>query len=78
MATKKKYKGFEEAIARLEEINDLLESGEAPLEESLKLYTEALDIVKFCNKKLSEAEKKIKVISEKDGQVTEIDLDDED
>ncbi len=77
MTTKKKYKNFEEAVARLEEITELLESGNISLEDSLTLYSESLEISDFCYKKLVEAEKKIKIISEKDNKATEILMDEE-
>ena len=48
MPPKKKYKDFESAMARLEEITERLESSEESLEESIDLYTEGLDIAKFC------------------------------
>lgn len=71
MATKKKYKDFESAIERLEEITVLLESGQSSLEESIGLYTEGLEIARFCDERLSETEKTIKIIQEKDGVLTE-------
>ena len=43
---------FESAIARLEEIVRSLESGSAPLDESLALYEEGVKLVRFCNEKL--------------------------
>ncbi len=75
MVSKKKYKDFESAIERLEEITDLLEGGETSLEESIDLYTEGLDIARYCDTKLSETEKKIKIIQEKDGLVSEEEMD---
>ncbi len=78
MTTKKKYKDYESAMARLNEITEQLESGEASLEEAIALYTEGLDIARFCDNKLIEAEKKIKIISEKDGLATEEDFEEED
>ncbi len=75
MAAKKKYKDFETAIERLEEITDLMEGGETSLEESIDLYTEGLDIARFCDQKLSETEKKIKIIQEKDGLLVEDEMD---
>ena len=75
MAQKKKFKDFESAIERLEEITDILEGGESSLEDSIDLYSEGLEIAHFCDKKLSETEKKIKVIQEKDGLITEAELD---
>ena len=71
MSAKKNYKNYETAIARLEEITGQLEEGEATLEESIKLYTEGLDIARFCSSQLEEAEKKIKIITEKNGVLTE-------
>lgn len=71
MTTKKKYKDYESALERLEEITDDLENGEKSLEESITLYTEGLEIAKFCNGKLEEAEKKVKIITEENGQLFE-------
>ena len=74
MTPKKKYKNFESAIERLEEITDLLESGENALEDAIDYYTEGLEIAKFCSQKLSEAEKKIKLITDKQGTPVEEDF----
>ena len=71
MVAKKKHKDFESAIERLEEITEQLESGDSSLEESIALYTEGLEIAGFCDKKLAETEKKVKMIQEKDGVLTE-------
>jgi len=76
MAVKKKFKDFESALARLEEITELLESGETELEKSLELYTEGVEIAAFCGKKLSEAEKKIIVLKEKNEKIIESSLND--
>ena len=72
--TKKNTKNYEAAIARLEEITGLLEDGEATLEESIKLYTEGLEIARFCSTQLEAAEKKIKIITEKSGVIVEDDF----
>jgi exodeoxyribonuclease VII small subunit len=77
MPPKKKYKDFESAMARLEEITERLESSEASLEESIDLYTEGLEIAKFCSEKLGQAEKKIKVIVEQADGPVEVDFDDQ-
>ncbi len=53
---------FETAIARLEEIVKLLESGNAALDESLALFEEGVSLVKLCNSKLDCAEQKIKLV----------------
>ena len=66
---------FESAIARLEEIVRLLESGSAPLDESLALFEEGVGLVKLCNARLDSAEQKVRLLSKNpDGTVTEGDL----
>ncbi len=55
-------KTFEQAIRRLEEIVAQLEEGNLPLEESLKIYEEGVELTKFCSAKLNETEDKIKTL----------------
>ena len=45
-------KTYEEAMARLDEIIDLLENNEASLDESLDLYKEGVSLAAFCDTKL--------------------------
>ncbi len=72
----KTTKSFEESVARLEEIVRALESGSASLEDSLKLYEEGIALVRACNKKLDNVEKKIRVLSENaEGEIEEKDVD---
>jgi len=73
---KPKYKDFESALGRLEEITEELESGESSLEESIELYTEGLNIAKFCNDTLTDAEKKIKLIVKDSEVAEEVDFED--
>ncbi|MBS0650784.1 MAG: exodeoxyribonuclease VII small subunit [Verrucomicrobia bacterium] len=54
---------FEAAYARLEEILEKMNSGKVALEESLKLYEEADKLIVWCSKRLTEAEKKIEVLT---------------
>ena len=54
---------FEAAIARLEEIVRSLESGSAPLDESLALFEEGVSLVKLCNARLDTAEQKVKLLT---------------
>jgi exodeoxyribonuclease VII, small subunit len=61
---------FEEAYSRLEEILEKMNSGKASLDDSLKLYEEADKLIVTCQKKLSEAEKKIEMmIKNRNGEV---------
>ena len=66
---------FEQALARLEEIVRLLESGSAPLDKSLELFEEGVKLVKMCNSKLDNVEQRIKILSKgEDGQLGESDF----
>ncbi len=71
MTVKKKYADYESAMNRLQEITAALESGDTKLEQAIELYTEGLEIARFCEQKLQEAEKKIKIIADKNGPVEE-------
>lgn len=50
---------FEEAMERLEEIVNSMEQGEAPLEESLALFSEGAKLVKQCSTMLDKAEQQV-------------------
>ena len=65
---------FENAIARLEQIVRALESGSAPLDESLSLFEEGVRLVKLCNEKLDSAESRIKLLTETTNGMTETDF----
>ena len=66
---------FEQALARLEQVVRQLESGNVPLDDLMKLYDEGNALIRFCSDKLSNAEKKIKLVQEKNGAVTTEDFD---
>lgn len=50
---------LEKAMARLEEINKILESNQDSLENSIALFKEALDLAKYCNDQLDDFENKV-------------------
>ncbi len=54
---------FEKAIEKLEKIVADLESGEVSLEEALKKYEEGVKLSQVCQERLSQAEKKIEILS---------------
>lgn len=59
---------FEESMTRLEQIVRTMERGEAPLDESLKLFREGTELVGRCGKMLDEAQLQIKkVVKTADG-----------
>ncbi|MBQ7172195.1 MAG: exodeoxyribonuclease VII small subunit [Clostridia bacterium] len=54
---------FEDAMKRLEEVVRQLETGNAPLSDSLALFEEGISLVRRCSDELTAAEKKIKDLS---------------
>jgi exodeoxyribonuclease VII small subunit len=71
MASAKKQT-FEKAMSQLEDIIKELESGDLPLEQSVKKFEEGILLSKFCSEKLDETEKKITVLLQDEaGNITE-------
>ncbi len=54
---------FEAAMQRLEQIVRAMERGDVALEESLKLFQEGTELVKFCSRQLDDAQLQIQKIS---------------
>lgn len=53
---------FEKYLERLETIVRALEKGEVPLEQSLALFEEGIQIARICSQRLNEVEGKIEVL----------------
>ncbi|MFS8573453.1 MAG: exodeoxyribonuclease VII small subunit [Clostridia bacterium] len=71
--SEEKVLSFEEAFSRLEQIVRRLESGEANLDESLRLFEEGVKLARVCSSRLDAAEGKIQQLLEKpDGTVEEV------
>jgi exodeoxyribonuclease VII small subunit len=51
---------YEEAYRQLEEVLHTLESGDLPLEESLKLYEVGASLAAYCAHKLDEADLRVR------------------
>ena len=66
----KKKITFEDAMTRLEEIVERLETEEVPLEEAVKLYQEGLSLSAICKEKLAAAEGSI-VLLRKEARIWE-------
>ncbi len=60
---------FEEALKRLEEIVNSLETGQLSLDESLSVFEEGIRLSKLCNKKLVETKQKVEKLMEKNGKL---------
>lgn len=62
---------FEDAMKKLEEITAELEKGDLSLDESVKKFEEGIKLSKECNKILEDSEKKINILINNDGELTE-------
>ena len=71
-----KKQTFEQAMEKLEQIVQDLESGEPSLDAAIQKFEEGIKLSKFCSAKLDEMEKKISVLSKNDtGEIIENQLD---
>lgn len=63
---------FEEAVEELEKTVSELENDQLTLEESVKRFERGMELSKYCNDKLEEAQKSITVLIENaNGEITE-------
>ncbi len=64
-------KSFEEQMENLEKIVSELEKGDLNLDDSVTKFEEGIKISKECNKILQDAEKKITMLVNQDGEIKE-------
>ncbi|MDR1736037.1 MAG: exodeoxyribonuclease VII small subunit [Oscillospiraceae bacterium] len=71
--TEKKEPNFEQSLARMDEIIEKLERGDAALEDSMKLYEEGTRLAHRCETLLRKAEQHVsKLTKTPDGSVEAI------
>lgn len=66
---------FEECLQRLEKIVQELERGDAPLEKSLTLFEEGMQLSAACRKELEEAEGKVEILLKQNGKLQAVAFD---
>jgi len=66
-----KEKDFEEMLEDLENIVTSLEKDDLKLDESITKFEEGMKLTKLCNTKLEEAEKKITILLNENGEIKE-------
>jgi exodeoxyribonuclease VII small subunit len=64
----KKKPTFEEALEQLEAIVTRIEEGDVSLEDSIAQYAEGIKLVKLCRGILDQAEEKIQLLTQDQGQ----------
>lgn len=62
---------FEETMKQLELIANELEKGDLPLDKSVAKFEEGMKLSKACVEMLEEAEKKISILLQENGTLTE-------
>ena len=70
MPRKKSTSVFEDSLAELEQLIEQMEQGDISLEESLKLFERGVILTRTCQNALQEAEQKVQILLEKNGQQT--------
>lgn len=64
-------KSFEEQMEKLEKIVNEIEKGDLNLDEAVAKFEEGIKISKDCNQMLEDAEKKITILINEDGELKE-------
>jgi exodeoxyribonuclease VII small subunit len=60
---------FETTLNQLETIIEKMETGQLSLEESLKNFEEGIALTRNCQQALKEAEQKVQILIEKNGEL---------
>ena len=60
---------FEASLGKLEQLVDQMEEGELSLEDSLKAFEDGVKLTRECQQALVEAEQKINLLMEKNGEL---------
>ncbi|MBI4411470.1 MAG: exodeoxyribonuclease VII small subunit [Deltaproteobacteria bacterium] len=67
---------FEQAMAQLEKMVEALTGGDLSLEDSLKVFEEGMELTRFCEQKLNEAEGKVEMLmKDQTGKKTALKID---
>jgi exodeoxyribonuclease VII small subunit len=64
MAKKPETPSLEEQLKRLEEIAQILDRGDVPLEDQLALFSEGMALATACREYLEQAELRVKRLTE--------------
>ncbi len=70
-------KNFEDSLNELEKIIKELENGDVALDDAIKKYTTAMNLVKNCNEKLQDATDKVNKILTENNELQDFTLEGE-
>jgi len=77
MTSRKKTASFEQSLTDLESLVSKMETGDLSLDESLGAFEEGVKLTRECQKMLDEAEQKVQILTEKNGELTSTPFDSE-
>ncbi|MDP4598347.1 MAG: exodeoxyribonuclease VII small subunit [Pseudomonadales bacterium] len=60
---------FEQSLEKLEGLVEKMEAGDLTLEDSLKTFEEGIRLTRECQLALTQAEQKVKILIEQNGQL---------
>lgn len=64
MSNSNQPENFETALHALESLVERMESSELPLEESLQLFEQGIQLTRFCQQSLNKAELQVQALME--------------
>lgn len=67
MAKKTTQVPFEKSLQELEQLVEHLEKGDIPLEDSLQCFERGIQLTRACQKALQEAEQKVEILLQNQG-----------
>lgn len=79
MAKKEEEKelNFEESLEQLEEIVKKLETGEVALDDAIDEFHKAMELAKYCDQKLKNAEEAITKLVKENGEVVDFQVEEQ-
>jgi len=72
VAKKRGSPDFEQALKELEGLVEQMERGELSLDESLRCFERGIQLTRTCQQALKEAEQKVEILLEQDGESKEV------
>lgn len=73
--TRKKTFDFEKSLTELEKLVNRMESGNLSLEDSMTAFEQGIALTRQCQQALKQAEQKVHLLMEKNGEVVAEDFD---
>jgi exodeoxyribonuclease VII small subunit len=60
---------FEDALEKLEDIVRKMEAGDMPLDDTFKSFEEGIRLIRFCQAKLDDTERRVEMLLKKEDAV---------